>query len=70
MEDPERFVADPDSTFHADDAYPDPDPKIFLTRERNKFVFQIFNFFLHNLTKHVMCNFLRNNAGRVARGER
>ena len=43
MEDPERFVADPDSTFHADDA--DPDPKIFLTRERNKFVFQIFNFF-------------------------
>ena len=45
MADPERFVADPDSTFHDDDAYPDPDPKIFLTRERNKFVFQIFNFF-------------------------
>ena len=45
MADPERFVADPDSTFHDDDAYPDPDPKICLTRERNKFVFQIFNFF-------------------------
>ena len=33
MADRERFDADPDPTFHADE---DPDPKFFLARERKK----------------------------------
>ena len=41
MADRERFDADPDPTFHADE---DPDPKFFLARERKKIPqdFQLF----------------------------
>ena len=55
----ERFDADPDPTFHAD-AY--PDPKHFLLGIE-KIFFQIFNYFLQNLSKFVMYNSLSNNAG-------
>ena len=55
MADPDRFDADPDPTFHAD-----PDPN---------FSSKSSTIFCQNLTKLVMCNFLRNNAGGMARGE-
>ena len=66
--DPERFD-------------PDPDPNLYLVREKTKIFFKIFNYFFQNLTKLVVYNFPSNNyliddegegvrdAGRGKRGE-
>ena len=68
MADPRHFDADPDPTYPAD-ADPEPDPKFCLAREKKFYFPNLQLFFLHNLTKLVMCNFLSNFAGRGAKGE-
>ena len=68
MADPELFDADPDPTFQAN-AEPDPYPTFLKLEEKKKCLPNLHFFLLHILTKIVMCSFLSNNAGGVARGE-